>query len=161
MHQPTTVAPCTANAPLPQDVVVRGGKVLPLYSRLIGADAPPAVVLAARGTPTSLQLRTGDAWWSDFEAAATPLQSPRELPHIVDASAQSNILFSSGTTVRTNCTALVHDMCMLLLILLRSTPACCMFLTAVPCRPLHGFMDDVGDYDYALRESQRPYLGRI
>jgi acetyl-CoA synthetase len=75
-----------------QDVVVRGGKTLPLYTNVIKAGAPPAVVLSAKGD-FSRPLREGDCSWSDFL---------RDLGHFEavtrDPSDPINILFSSGTT---------------------------------------------------------------
>jgi len=51
-----------------QDVMVRGGKVLPLYAQVIEADAPRAIVLSATGD-RSLTLRDGDGAWDDFLGA--------------------------------------------------------------------------------------------
>jgi hypothetical protein len=92
-----------------QDVVLRGGKALPLYSRVVrDPAAPQAVVVPAAGTSQArLPLRQGDMLWSDFLRLGTQSSSSsssgggalRALPHVVDANAHSNILFSSGTTV--------------------------------------------------------------
>jgi hypothetical protein len=94
----------SAAAAATQDVVLRGGKALPLYSRVVGdPGAPPAVVVPAAGAAQArLPLRQGDMLWQDFlRLAEQPgsSSSVRALPHIVPANAHSNILFSSGTTV--------------------------------------------------------------
>lgn len=91
-----------------QDVVLRGGKALPLYGRLLEAPhLPPVIVLQAQGPAGSSrqplpQPRAGDTLWTEFlaTAAAASGKQARPLPHIVDAAAPSTILFSSGTTVR-------------------------------------------------------------
>jgi hypothetical protein len=89
-----------------QDVVLRGGKALPLYSRVVGDPAaPPAVVVPAAGaTQARLPLRQGDMLWSDFlrlgqHSSSSSSRAVRALPQVVPANAHSNILFSSGTTV--------------------------------------------------------------
>ena len=101
-----------------QDFLLRAGKQLPLYARLVQAKAPRAIVLpATRGGMVSEQLRQGDLTFSqlrdlapmpDHDGAAasatswwTPpsgLRPAGTLPHIAEASATTNILFSSGTT---------------------------------------------------------------
>ncbi len=74
-----------------QDVQVRGGKVLPLYEKLLEAD-PPAAVVFAYDRPTG-SLRPHDHWWQQF------LRS-EEKPEVAVADPMDavNILFSSGTT---------------------------------------------------------------
>lgn len=75
-----------------QDVLIRGGKELPLYANAIEAEAPPAIVLPARDHLT-LPLRAGDCAWHDFLESEAALEAvPREPSDTV------NILFSSGTT---------------------------------------------------------------
>ncbi|MEA3213396.1 MAG: acetyl-CoA synthetase [Chthoniobacter sp.] len=75
-----------------QDVLVRGGKALPLYANAIEAGAPPAIVLRTPESP-ALSLRASDRAWHDFLESDSPLEvTPRE-----PADAM-NILFSSGTT---------------------------------------------------------------
>ena len=76
-----------------QDVIVRGGKRLPLYERVCEADAPRAVVLPA-GSGLCLSLRAADLAWLDFLGRATAQAEYG----IQGAQAPSNILFSSGTT---------------------------------------------------------------
>lgn len=75
-----------------QDIIVRGGKALALYSNVIAAEAPPAIVLAAKDR-ISLPLRRGDCAWTDFLEAADPCEAVTREP-----SDPLNILFSSGTT---------------------------------------------------------------
>lgn len=77
-----------------QDVIPRGGKALPLYARVVEADAPRAVVLPA-GPTLVVELREGDVAWSDFRARG---KGEGFAPHVPDVHRASNILFSSGTT---------------------------------------------------------------
>jgi acetyl-CoA synthetase len=75
-----------------QDVILRGGKSLPLYANLVEADAPMAIVLPAK-KDLSLPLRSGDFAWRDFletnDCCETVIREPSD---------SINILFSSGTT---------------------------------------------------------------
>jgi acetyl-CoA synthetase len=81
-----------AAAVFTQDVVVRGGKTLPLYAHVMEAGAPRAIVLPARGV-LSVPLRDGDCAWPDFLQARDSFAAvTREPPDPI------NILFSSGTT---------------------------------------------------------------
>jgi acetyl-CoA synthetase len=73
-----------------QDVMLRGGKALALYSKIAEAKAPRAIVIRTdRNTP----LRDGDVAWDDFLA-----DDERFDPHVADPAEMTNILFSSGTT---------------------------------------------------------------
>ena len=75
-----------------QDVLIRGGKVLPLYANAIEAAAPRAIVLPAQDR-LALSLRAGDCEWRDFLKEDTHFEAvPREPEDAL------NILFSSGTT---------------------------------------------------------------
>lgn len=75
-----------------QDVLIRGGKVLPLYANAIEAGAPRVIVVPAQDQ-LAISLRAGDCTWADFLEADAPLEAtPREPGDPV------NILFSSGTT---------------------------------------------------------------
>lgn len=114
-----------------QDFVLRGGKALPLYARLVEANAPQTIVLPASsrcnnaGIQNIQPLRAGDmsfsqlkhlspvpnntievfssrkagssSWWNPCPATEV---SPQvlDMPHVAEASATTNILFSSGTT---------------------------------------------------------------
>lgn len=74
------------------DHIVRGGKRLGLYEKIVDADAPRAVVLggpAGRGAA----LRNGDLRWQDFLSDNDAFEPHACAPH--DAI---NVLFSSGTT---------------------------------------------------------------
>src|SRR5919202_885212 len=81
-----------AKAIFTQDYILRAGKQLPLYAKVVDADAPKAIVLASESSP-SVKLRLGDLTWDKF-------LSPNEQFDAIPAhpSAYTNILFSSGTT---------------------------------------------------------------
>lgn len=75
-----------------QDVIVRGGKALPLYERVVAAGSPPAVVVAEGQAGLNVSLRRGDISWDEFigkEEIDAELCAP---------TTHSNVLFSSGTT---------------------------------------------------------------
>jgi acyl-coenzyme A synthetase/AMP-(fatty) acid ligase len=97
-----------AKAIITQDVVLRGGKVLPLYARVVEAGAPRAIVLPAGGGGGNRhkaqnkirgELRSGDISWDRFLSLApvTNTLNPY-IPDFDSNSTVSNILFSSGTT---------------------------------------------------------------
>lgn len=95
-----------AKAIITLDVVLRGGKVLPLYARVVDARAPRAVVLPAGGgerhkaqTKIRGELRNGDITWDTFLSLA-PVSNTLNpfIPASDSNSTVSNILFSSGTT---------------------------------------------------------------
>jgi acetyl-CoA synthetase len=71
--------------------VLRGGKKLPLYHKVLAAQPPRTIVLEAAGAP----LRAGDISFEDFLAGA-PADILDPLPG--DPDTVTNILFSSGTT---------------------------------------------------------------
>ena len=81
-----------AKAIFTQDAIYRGGKRLPLYEKVIAADAPKAIVLSATKGSAQSQ-REEDLTWNDF-------LSERETFTAVPChpEAHTNILFSSGTT---------------------------------------------------------------
>ena len=78
-----------------QDYIHRGEKRLPLYEKVIAANAPKAIVFSAaaeRNAGMQLQ-RTGDITWHDF------LSEKQAFPTVpCHPDAPTNILFSSGTT---------------------------------------------------------------
>ena len=77
-----------------QDVIFRGGTQLPLYSKVIAAGAPKAVVLCASGESTlPFELRPRDLTWEQFLSDRDEFNSVACHPH-----GHTNILFSSGTT---------------------------------------------------------------
>lgn len=75
-----------------QDYTLRAGKLLPLYTKIVDAQAPIAIVLSLDSS-SSIQLRPGDRTWEEF-------LSPNEQfdPIPAHPSDHTNILFSSGTT---------------------------------------------------------------
>jgi acetyl-CoA synthetase len=75
-----------------QDVLIRGGKELPLYANAVEAEAPVAIVLPAL-EEIKTSLREGDCAWKDFLEADAPWKTTAR-----DPSDAMNILFSSGTT---------------------------------------------------------------
>lgn len=75
-----------------QDVITRDGKTLPLYERIIQAEAPDTVVIAEQGA-LKLPLRLQDSEWTHFLSEETSFKAMS-----CDPSEPINILFSSGTT---------------------------------------------------------------
>jgi acetyl-CoA synthetase len=71
-----------------QDTILRAGKQLPLYAKIVEADAPRAIVLSLNSP-----LRPGDRAWEDFLSSRDRFDAVAASP-----SAYTNILFSSGTT---------------------------------------------------------------
>ena len=73
-----------------QDRIVRGGKELPMYAKVVEAGAEHAIVISTGGADT---LRPSDQRWSEFLGDATNVPvvacSPNDM---------TNVLFSSGTT---------------------------------------------------------------
>ena len=77
-----------------QDYINRAGKRLPLYEKVITANAPKAVVFSCEGSNTDVQtLREGDIGWRYF---LSNTENFKAVPCYPDA--HTNILFSSGTT---------------------------------------------------------------
>lgn len=75
-----------------QDEMLRGGKRLPLFEKVVAANAPRAVVLPCE-TKLKCELRATDLAWDDFLGDETELVSQACSPR-----AMTTILFSSGTT---------------------------------------------------------------
>ena len=83
-----------AKAIFTQDFINRAGKRLPLYEKVIAADAPKAIVFAAEGTESIVQTRREeDITWQDFLSSTETFTVVACHP-----DAHTNILFSSGTT---------------------------------------------------------------
>ena len=83
-----------AKAVFTQDYINRAGKRLPLYEKVIAANAPKAIVFASEGRESSAQTqREDDITWQDFLSDTERFAA---VPCYPDAS--TNILFSSGTT---------------------------------------------------------------
>ena len=75
-----------------QDCIRRAGKQLPLYAKVVDANAPKAIVLSREGE-TPIELRNGDLSWKGFLSDSDRFDSVGCDPHD-----HTNILFSSGTT---------------------------------------------------------------
>ena len=75
-----------------QDYIRRAGKQLPLYTKVIDANAPKAIVLS-RGNEIPIELRQGDLIWDEFLSDIDRFDAVGCDPH-----GHTNILFSSGTT---------------------------------------------------------------
>lgn len=75
-----------------QDTILRGDKRLPLYDRVVAANAPPAIVLS-QGEQNAVLSRPQDLAWDAFLSDDDQFAPVARAPH--DAI---NILFSSGTT---------------------------------------------------------------
>ncbi|KAJ6794858.1 putative acyl-activating enzyme 17, peroxisomal [Iris pallida] len=87
-----------AKAIFTQDYIIRGDKELPLYSRVIDAHAPTAIVIPSRGSAFSRKLRDVDISWHDFLEKAEYSKAYEYTAVEQPVEAFSNILFSSGTT---------------------------------------------------------------
>ena len=81
-----------AKAIFTQDYILRGGKQLPLYTKVVDADAPRAIVLAHQSS-SSIELRPDDLTWDEFLSSNQYFNAVPAHP-----DAYTNILFSSGTT---------------------------------------------------------------
>ncbi|HEY9696730.1 MAG TPA: AMP-binding protein [Trichocoleus sp.] len=81
-----------AKAIFTQDWIQRGGKQLPLYSRVVEAKAPLAIVLSQNAV-SEVTLRSIDLTWDNFLSSNTAFEA---IP--VSPDAPINVLFSSGTT---------------------------------------------------------------
>jgi acetyl-CoA synthetase len=86
-----------ANAKLviTQDVIKREGKSLPLYAKVIEAQAPKTVVLPSDPQSATIEhpLRSGDLTWKDFLVEEDLFETQTCQPEDI-----TNVLFSSGTT---------------------------------------------------------------
>lgn len=87
-----------AKAIFTQDLIIRGDKSIPLYSRVVNAQAPMAIVIPTKGCSFSMNLRDGDISWHDFLEKATDLRGDEFAAVEQPVEAFTNILFSSGTT---------------------------------------------------------------
>ena len=75
-----------------QDSIRRAGRQLPLYAKVVDANAPKAIVLP-RGNEIPIELRQGDLTWDEFLSDIDRFDAVGCDPH-----GHTNILFSSGTT---------------------------------------------------------------
>uniref|UniRef100_A0A0E0GV75 4-coumarate--CoA ligase n=1 Tax=Oryza nivara TaxID=4536 RepID=A0A0E0GV75_ORYNI len=93
----TRMSVSKAKAIFTQDFIIRGGKKVPLYSRVVQGTSSKAVVIPATGGFLGVSLRNGDMSWKDFLSCAAGRSSI--YPTVYQPSdALTNILFSSGTT---------------------------------------------------------------
>lgn len=74
-----------------QDVIQRAGKEIPLFSKVVEANAPKAVVLKVSEVATN--LRKEDIYWNEFLSSKTEFSTVIQNPDDI-----ITILFSSGTT---------------------------------------------------------------
>ena len=75
-----------------QDYIRRASKQLPLYAKVVDANAPKAIILY-RGGESPIELRSGDLTWEEFLSDSDSFDAVGCDPHD-----HTNILFSSGTT---------------------------------------------------------------
>nr|XP_043635574.1 probable acyl-activating enzyme 17, peroxisomal [Erigeron canadensis] len=87
-----------AKAIFTQELIIRGGRSLPLYSRVVDAQSPLAIVIPTRGSSFSMKLRDGDISWHDFLEKAKSYKNLEFVGIERPIEAFTNILFSSGTT---------------------------------------------------------------
>ena len=73
-----------------QDRLVRSGRDLPMYDKVVAAGARACVVV---DTGAGVSLRSSDTEWDDFLGSGAPFPPVRVAP-----DTHANILFSSGTT---------------------------------------------------------------
>ena len=83
-----------AKAIFTQDYINRAGKRLPLYEKVVAANAPKAILFSCKGNEDVAQIqREDDITWQNF---LSDTETFTAVPCHPDA--HTNILFSSGTT---------------------------------------------------------------
>ncbi|XP_023767126.1 probable acyl-activating enzyme 17, peroxisomal [Lactuca sativa] len=87
-----------AKAIFTQDLIIRGERSIPLYSRVVDAQSPMAIVIPTRGSGFSMKLRDGDISWHDFLEQVKSYKNVEFVAVERPVEEFSNILFSSGTT---------------------------------------------------------------
>ncbi|KAK4426920.1 putative acyl-activating enzyme 17, peroxisomal [Sesamum alatum] len=87
-----------AKAIFTQDLIIRGDRKLPLYSRVVDAQSPMAIVIPTRGSSFSRKLRNIDISWQSFLERAYGSEEVAFAAVEQTTEAFTNILFSSGTT---------------------------------------------------------------
>ncbi|KAL8474799.1 hypothetical protein ACS0TY_031292 [Phlomoides rotata] len=87
-----------AKAIFTQDFIIRGDKRLPLYSRVVDAQSPMAIVIPAGGSSFSMILRDNDISWQSFLERGNGSREVEFVGVEQTTEAFTNILFSSGTT---------------------------------------------------------------
>ena len=81
-----------AEVAVTQDVVVRGGKSLPMYAKLVEAGTR-ACIVCPNGPSLAVKLRGADREWSKFLVRMSTFNA-----RPASSDEPTNILFSSGTT---------------------------------------------------------------
>ncbi|KAK4354364.1 hypothetical protein RND71_026558 [Anisodus tanguticus] len=87
-----------AKAIFTQDFITRGDKKIPLYSRVVDAHSPMAIVIPNRASSLSIELRDGDISWPNFLERVKDSKGHEFVAVEQPIDAFTNILFSSGTT---------------------------------------------------------------
>ncbi|KAI3463848.1 hypothetical protein Pfo_020511 [Paulownia fortunei] len=87
-----------AKAIFTQDLIIRSDRKLPLYSRVVDAQSPMAIVIPTRGSSFSMKLRDNDISWESFLERANGSKEVEFVAVEQSTEAFTNILFSSGTT---------------------------------------------------------------
>jgi acetyl-CoA synthetase len=88
----TRVRISSAGAAVTQDVMLRAGKTLPMYQKVVDAGVDRAIVVSS-GSSQGVTLREQDVAWDDFIGDDDTFD-----PVSCDPDDVVNILFSSGTT---------------------------------------------------------------
>lgn len=88
----TRVRISSAGAAVTQDVMIRAGKTLPMYQKVVDAGVDRAIVVSS-GSGQGVTLRERDVAWDDFIGDDDTFD-----PVSCDPDDVVNILFSSGTT---------------------------------------------------------------
>jgi acetyl-CoA synthetase len=88
----TRVRLASSGMAVTQDVLLRAGKTLPMYQKLVEAGVTQVITVRS-GADESIALRAGDAWWEDFLAQDDTFESVA-----CDPDDLCNVLYSSGTT---------------------------------------------------------------
>ncbi|MQM10171.1 hypothetical protein Taro_043060 [Colocasia esculenta] len=82
-----------------QDFIIRGGRTVPLYSRVIEGTPCKAIVVPGRGENVEIKLRKHDLSWNDFLSSVKDCPRPFHYsPVYQPIDSVTNVLFSSGTT---------------------------------------------------------------
>ncbi|XAR51262.1 Acetate--CoA ligase [Bertholletia excelsa] len=87
-----------AKAIFTQDYIIRGDKRIPLYSRVIDAQSPVAIVIPSRGSSLGMKLREDDISWHEFLEKVNHFRGLEFVAVEKPVESYTNILFSSGTT---------------------------------------------------------------
>jgi acetyl-CoA synthetase len=88
----TRVRLASSGMAVTQDVLLRAGKTLPMYQKLVDAGVK-RVIVTRSGAAEAVALRDGDTWWDDFLAQDDVFEAVS-----CDPDDLCNVLYSSGTT---------------------------------------------------------------